>query len=497
MLKFGTGRVEMNWPGNDKKDLGIKEISSLIEDNEMLRQEVRVAREAGEITAQLVVSQFEQTEEVLQRLHIANAQRQAVFDAASQMSIIATDEKGLIIFFNTGAKNLLGYSEAEVVGKLTPLPFHLESELAQRGRELSEELGRLVSGLEVFFVSARQGRSNTREWTYVRKDGAQFPVEMSITAVRGPDGAITGVLCAAMDITARKQTEEELRRYQEHLEDLVEERTSDLEAANKKLVREITERKLMFERLRQTRQELLQKERLASVGQLAAGVAHEINNPLGTILLFAEAMRREDPENDPRREDLKIIIDEAIRCKNIVSGLLNFARQQEVLAQEVDLHALIEEVIEQLQVRRKFEGINIVREFSPGLSSIQADPGQLKQVFVNLLDNAADAMDGTGTVTITTQMPDRARVEIAISDTGRGIPEENLSKLFTPFFTTKPMGKGTGLGLSIIYGIIKVHRGQINVQSQVGRGTTFTVTLPMRYSEKSSPRGETPSNLIG
>ncbi len=168
MPKFGTGRVEMNWPGNDKKDLGIKEISSLIEDNEMLRQEVRVAREAGEITAQLVVSQFEQTEEVLQRLHIANAQRQEGFDPASQMSIIATDEKGLIIFFNTGAKNLLGYSEAEVVGKVTPLPFHLESELAQRGRELSDELGRLVSGLEVFFVSARQGRSNTREWTYVR-----------------------------------------------------------------------------------------------------------------------------------------------------------------------------------------------------------------------------------------------------------------------------------------------------------------------------------------
>jgi len=479
------------------KELGIKEVPSLIEENEMLRQEVRVAREAGEITAQLVVSQFEQTEEVLQRLHIANAQRQAVFDAASQMSIIATDKKGLIIFFNTGAKNLLGYSGGEVAGKFTPLPFHLDSELAERGRELSEELGRPVSGLDVFFVSARQERSDTREWTYVRKDGARFPVEMSITAVHGPDGAITGVLCAAVDITARKQTEEELRKYQEHLEDLVEERTADLEAANKKLVREIAERKRMFEKLRQTQQELLQKERLASVGQLAAGVAHEINNPLGTILLFADAMRKESPEKDPRREDLKTIIDEAIRCKNIVSGLLNFARQQEVLAQEVDLHALIEEVIEQLQARRKFEGINIVREFSPNLPSIQADPGQLKQVFVNLLDNAADAMDGTGTVTITTRMPDRARVEIAISDTGRGIPEENLSKLFTPFFTTKPMGKGTGLGLSIIYGIIKVHRGQIHVQSQVSRGTTFIVTLPMRYSGGPTTREETPSNLIG
>jgi PAS domain S-box-containing protein len=487
----------MNWTGKDMKELGIEGVSSLVEENEMLRQEVRVAREAGEITAQLVVSQFEQTEEALQRLHIANAQRQAVFDAASQMSIIATDEKGMIIFFNTGAKNLLGYSEAEVVGKMTPLPFHLESELVERGRELSEELGRPVSGLDVFFVSALQGRPNTREWTYVKRDGTQFLVEMSITAVRGPDAAITGVLCAAMDITARKQTEEELRGYQEHLEDLVEERTSDLEAANKKLVREIAERKRMFEQLQQTQQELVQKERLASVGQLAAGVAHEINNPLGTILLFADAMRKETSEGDQKREDLKTIIDETIRCKNIVSGLLNFARQQEVLAQEVDLHALIEEVIQQLQVRREFEGVSIVREFSPSLSSIQADPGQLKQVFVNLLDNAADAMDGRGTITITTRAMDRRQVEINISDTGRGIPEENLSRLFTPFFTTKPMGKGTGLGLSIVYGIIKVHRGQISVHSQVGQGTTFTVTLPMRYSAGPSSREETPSSLIG
>lgn len=487
----------MNWPGKDMKGLAIKDFSSLIDENELLRREVRVAREAGEITAQLVVSQFEQTEEVLQRLHIANAQRQAVFDAASQMSIIATDEKGLIIFFNTGAKNLLGYSEAEAVSRLTPLVFHLESELVERGRELSEEFGRPISGLEVFFVSARQVRSNTHEWTYVRKDGSHFPVEMSITPVHGPDGAITGVLCAAMDITTRKQTEEELRRYQEHLEDLVEERTVDLEAANKRLVREIAERKRMFEQLQQAQQELVQKERLASVGQLAAGVAHEINNPLGTILLFADAMRKDFPEDDPRRQDLKTIINEAIRCKNIVSGLLNFARQQEVLAQEVDLNALLEEVIQQLQVRRKFEEVNMLREFSAVLPSIQADPGQLKQVFVNLLDNAADAMDGKGTVTITTRQLDQQQVEINVADTGRGISEENLGKLFTPFFTTKPMGKGTGLGLSIVYGIIKVHRGQINVQSREGQGTTFTVSLPIHHSDAPAPRGESASNLIG
>jgi two-component system NtrC family sensor kinase len=236
----------------------------------------------------------------------------------------------------------------------------------------------------------------------------------------------------------------------------------------------------MVETLHQTQQELLHKERLASMGQLAAGVAHEINNPLGTILLFSDVMYKEAAEDDLRRDDLKMIINETTRCKNIVADLLNFARQQEVLAQETDVHALLEQVIERISSQPVFEEVEIVRQFSPDLPIIQADPAQLQQVFVNLLNNAAEAMEGGGSITLATRPVNSQSVEIKVSDTGCGIPEENLGKLFTPFFTTKALGRGTGLGLSIVYGIIKMHRGQIAVQSQVGQGTTFTLTLPVR-----------------
>ncbi len=251
----------------------------------------------------------------------------------------------------------------------------------------------------------------------------------------------------------------------------------------------------MAETLHKTQQELLHKEKLASMGQLAAGVAHEINNPLGTILLFSEAIYRESEEGDPRRNDLRMIINETTRCKNIVADLLNFARQQEMLAQETDVHALLEKAVEAVSHQPTFERVQIVRHFDGRVPRILADPDQLRQVIINLLNNAADAMQGEGTITLTTRALDSDWVEIRVADTGCGIPEENLGKLFTPFFTTKPLGKGTGLGLSIAYGIIKMHRGQIGVQSEVGKGTTFTITLPVRLPGES--RGRANEEVIG
>ncbi len=236
----------------------------------------------------------------------------------------------------------------------------------------------------------------------------------------------------------------------------------------------------MVETLRRTQKELVQKERLASMGQLAAGVAHEINNPLGTILLFSDILLKSAAENDPRRDDLEMIIKETNRCKNIVAALLNFARQQDVLVKKTDVHAVLEEAIEKVRRQPSFEKVEIAREFHPDLPLIQADPAQLEQVFINLLNNASEAMAGGGLITLTTRPGEDRRVEIRISDTGCGIPKENLDQLFTPFFTTKPAGKGVGLGLAIVYGIIKMHRGQIQAQSQVGRGTTFTMTLPIQ-----------------
>lgn len=239
----------------------------------------------------------------------------------------------------------------------------------------------------------------------------------------------------------------------------------------------------MMETLQNTEKELLHQAKLASMGQLAAGVAHELNNPLGTILLFADILQKEAAEDDPRKNDLKMIIDEGYRCKNIVANLLNFARQQEVLAQETDIHALLEDVIRKVSSRPKYEKVKIESSYSPDLPVIQADPSQLQQVFFNLFNNSVDAMPDGGKISILSRPLDERSVEIRVSDNGSGIPAEALDKLYTPFFTTKPAGKGTGLGLSIVYGIIKLHRGQINIQSKIGTGTTVIITLPVRLPD--------------
>jgi signal transduction histidine kinase len=249
----------------------------------------------------------------------------------------------------------------------------------------------------------------------------------------------------------------------------------------------------MAETLQATQEQLVQKEKLASVGQLAAGVAHEINNPLGTILLLADVMYKETPEGDQHRQDLKMIAEQARRCKGIVFDLLSFARENRVMAQETDVNRLVESVVLEQQTaegkpREEYAKIRIVQDLYPRLPVIQADPDQLRQCLLNLMSNAFDAMADGGTLTVATRLPDSQHIELVVSDTGTGMDEETLSKVFTPFYTTKPPGKGTGLGLSIIYGIVKMHRGDIRVQSALGQGTTFTIVLPIRLPETSRPQ---------
>jgi two-component system NtrC family sensor kinase len=247
--------------------------------------------------------------------------------------------------------------------------------------------------------------------------------------------------------------------------------------------------------LQATQEQLVQKEKLASVGQLAAGVAHEINNPLGTILLLADVMYKEVPEGDQRREDLRMITEQARRCKGIVFDLLSFARENRLLAQETHINRLIESVVaEQFDsgdLARGYRNVRVVRKLDPRSPVIQADPDQIRQCLLNLMSNALDAMEPDGgTLTISTRSVGRSHLEIAVSDTGSGMSDEVLGNLFTPFFTTKPPGKGTGLGLSIIYGIVKMHRGDIRVQSELGKGTTFTIVLPTRLPDAARAQAQ-------
>jgi len=246
----------------------------------------------------------------------------------------------------------------------------------------------------------------------------------------------------------------------------------------------------MAETLQETQQELLHKENLASMGQLAAGVAHELNNPLGTILLYSNIVYKETAQDDSHREDLQMIINETNRCKAIVHNLLDFARQNKVLAQPTDLNKLLEKLVTEQKKNPKFENIEFVLQLDPILPTVRADPLQLRQVFTNLMNNAAEAMQvkGKGTLTIATRPAAFGQgVKVSVTDTGIGISEENRTKLFTPFFTTKPVGQGTGLGLAIVYGIVKMHGGQLQVQSEEGKGTTFTIILPPKLPTRPLP----------
>lgn len=231
--------------------------------------------------------------------------------------------------------------------------------------------------------------------------------------------------------------------------------------------------------LEEAQDQLVQKEKLASVGQLAAGVAHEINNPLGSVLLYASILCQETPDEDQQqRDDLQVIIREATRCKTIVNDLLNLSRQNEILAQDTDVSAMLRELAGQLSKQEHFQNVEIVTSLDGSLGSIQADPLQLHQIFANLMNNASEAIPSGGKLTLRTQAgPTPEFITVQLRDTGAGIFEENMKKIFAPFFTTKPIGKGTGLGLAISYGIVKTHRGQLTIQGGVGKGTVFSIDL--------------------
>ncbi|MBN1971296.1 MAG: 4Fe-4S binding protein [Candidatus Delongbacteria bacterium] len=233
------------------------------------------------------------------------------------------------------------------------------------------------------------------------------------------------------------------------------------------------------ELLTNTQLQLQHSEKLATMGQLSAGIAHEVNNPLGVVLMYSHILMEETDKSSPFYEDLKMIATQADRCKNILSGLLNFARKNELRRKEILLSELIENSIGGVVIPSEIE-IKINHKDKDG--KISLDPDQMSQVISNLIKNSIDAMKGKGKIFIDT-IDKSDHVIITLEDNGPGIPKENLGKLFEPFFTTKQIGKGTGLGLAVCYGIIKMHKGKISVESNAEPkfGTTyakFTIAIP-------------------
>lgn len=237
--------------------------------------------------------------------------------------------------------------------------------------------------------------------------------------------------------------------------------------------------------------QLIQSHKLASIGELSAGIAHEINNPLAVIGEEAgwmqDLLKRETLKDIKGLEDfkdsLREITQQAGRCKEITHKLLSFARKMESVIKDVNINKLMDDIIDMREREASFSNIEFIRNYNPHLPYIHSDPSLLRQVMLNLINNAIDAIQKGGQIRIQTGIGEEDEVEIKISDTGMGIPADNLTKIFDPFFTTKPPGKGTGLGLSICHGIIEKLGGTISVTSQVGKGTTFVITLPLEKTK--------------
>jgi two-component system NtrC family sensor kinase len=225
---------------------------------------------------------------------------------------------------------------------------------------------------------------------------------------------------------------------------------------------------------------IMESERLALIGQLAAGVAHEVNNPLQGILSYSCLLVENIDPDDPNRELVDKISKQATRCKNIIRGLLDFSRQTVPEMKHYQMNSLIQESLSLVERQSIFHNIEIVKNVAPELPATVLDPAQMQQVLMNIIINAAEAMDGQGKLTVATRTDlSKKFIEVEISDTGVGISKENLERIFDPFFTTKDAGLGTGLGLAISYGIVKKHGGTIQVESEVGKGTTFLLRLPV------------------
>lgn len=367
--------------------------------------------------------------------------------ASSVDGIIAADMKGNIIIFNKGAEALTVYTAEEIIGKINITELYPEGVAKDIMKKLrSPDYGGV-------------GKLIPSQLNLKNKMGEEIPCQLSAALIYGSSGQ---------------------------------------ELASVGIFTDLRPRLKMESKLQETYLQLANSEKLASLGKLAAGIAHEINNPLGGILIYASLMMEDLPDSDPKRQDLARIVQEAGRCKEIVKSLLEFARQSEPRIEPVNINQAITDGLFFLENQAFFHNIQIVKNLDPTLPLACGNSSQLKQVFMNIIINAAEAMHGSGILTIGTSCcrDDKESIIIEFTDTGEGIAEENLSRIFDPFFTTKSVGKGTGLGLSTVYGIIEGHKSRIDVKSKVGEGATFTIELPL-YREKPAMKEIIPGGDSG
>jgi PAS domain S-box-containing protein len=370
--------------------------------------------------------------EIERQLHNANSFLNNIIRSSAD-GIVVVDNEGKVLIFNEGAEQILGFTAEEVIGKQIALSNIYTPEVA---RDIMRRMRSNEYGPPGKIISLRL--------TLVRKDGEEVPVRFSAALIKKDDREIGSV----------------------------------------GIFSDLRERLRIRKELEETKIQLMQAEKIASVGRLAAGVAHEINNPLSGILLYADMLVKDLADHPQWNADLQEIIDQTLRCKQIVTRLLEFSRQSVGQRIPFEINTIIERSVELLAHQSLFHDVEFALDLQPDIPQMTGDPGQFQQVFTNLIINAGSAMDGKGKIVISSRFdPECHEVGMHFADTGPGISPDIIDKIFEPFFTTKHPGEGTGLGLSVAYGIIQQHGGKIEVRNSESGGALFTITLPLECPE--------------
>ena len=353
---------------------------------------------------------------------------------SSPNAIIGADVKGTIIVWNQGAEETLGYPSSQVIGKMDVRNLYFDN--------MAYEIMRIMRGPEF----GGEGKLRSYTMTFRHRDGHKVEGTLSANLIYDDDGK---------------------------------------EAASVGFFQDLGERLSMERKLQRTQEQLLQSEKLAAMGRLTSQLAHELNNPLYGIMNTLELMKTEIPPTNKRRRLLEMSLSETVRLADMLRKMLSFSRPDQEQRSEVDINAIIDEILMLHDKQLREHDIKITARFGEGLKPVKASKNQLRQVFLNLVSNARDAMPEGGVLNVQTE-GDEHRVRVMIADTGVGIKPEHLDKIFDTFFTTKTESvKGVGLGLSVCYGFIRDHGGDIRVESELGQGATFTVILPVAEPEQT------------
>jgi PAS domain S-box-containing protein len=384
---------------------------------ELLATQATIAIEKAKIQEQLELKN--------QKLKRTMDYLQNILDNSADM-IITTDTENNVVEFNKGAEEILGYTQEETAEK--PLSEFFVN--PNHSNLLLEKI-------------KHEGRVSNQETQFITKQKKIIDINLTLSQLKDMAGNMIGTVGISKDITEFKKTQAQL----------------------------------------------IQAGKLAGIGQLAAGIAHEINNPLSGVLGYAKRLMKKAEDEELKKipafqtfpKEMKLIADSALRCKKIIEGLLKFSRTSETTSTDVNVNEVIDESLILFGNQLTSQNIELYKVLDPHIPAIRANYTQIQQVFTDIIINAIQAMSQGGKLTIVTKPVNSSSVEIEFTDTGEGIPRENLTKIFEPFFTTREPGKGTGLGLYMIYRILQEHHGRIDVKSKFGEGATFTITLPRKY----------------